>query len=413
MDAEDVSPEPIGEPAPAGETGDQPLAPESELAEPPGEGKDDELDDVFDVPKVEGKGFFVTAKKRDRMFAGLRFHEAVADLLSGAQGLEGSKFKELERIASMPDSPPEMKEAASAALTIREAVSYNTKARQFIGDIYGGNVDAAVTYLLNDSDPNVGAAIAGAVVKHLPQVAPELHQRLTGEAIQGKISSLYEQALKQNDDAMFALAQRLDLDVNGEYKTKENFAPAPKQNPEVESMRRELEQHRQAAQSARTAQVSQFVKETTTGIRDAAMKEIESALESVAHFKGKPQWRVMVADLRQKVDEASRVDGPWKQDFDLKFRQLSQTPTPQLRQALVDKVTALARQVARTHRKSVIDEFAGEAVASNQAAHAKHKAAAAKAEPGAGGAPPTIPDPLERVRQAKTFEEGLDALFPG
>ncbi len=342
-------------------------------------------DDVFDLPKVPGKGFYVTERKRDRLFSALRFQQAVEQV--------------------MPGVTPE---------SVKEMSLYNIGAQRLIDDLTGGNVDYGINYLLNRSgDPAVAASMAEAVVKRLPEVAPQVHQRLVAEAIKGKISSLYEQAVRANDDAMFALAQRLDLSENGTYQTKEDFSPAPKADPKVAELEREVQQHRQAAETARQEQVRQVIAETDTAMAKAVEKEIEDALAPVAHLKGKPQWRVIVSELRDRVKTEARTNDVYKRDFDLKAQQLRKTPTSQARQALVDKVTALARQVAKTHRKSVIEEVTGGVAASSQAAHKQHQAAAAKAEPGTGGVPPSTPDAIERLRQAKTFDETLDAMFGG
>lgn len=349
-----------------------------------GEEQESELDDdVLDLPKVPGKGFYVTERKRDRLFGALRFQQAVEQV--------------------MPGVTPE---------AVKELSLYNTGAQRLIADLTGGNVEYGMNFILSQAkDPAVAASMAEAVVKRLPEVAPQVHERLVTGAIQDKITSLYEQAVKTGNDAMFALAQQLDINVNEKYQTKDDFSPAPKADPKMAALEQEVQQHRQAAESARQEQVRQVVAQTDTAMAQAVEKEIEAALSPVAHLKGKPQWRVIVSDLRDKVKSEARTNDAWKRDFDLKAQQLRQTPTSQARQALVDKVTALARQVARTHRKAVIEEVTGGIAASSQAAHKQHQAAAAKAEPGTGGVPPSTPDALERVRQAKTFDEALDAMF--
>ena len=352
--------------------------------EKPGEEEpEDDIDDEPKPVKEDEKHHWYTKSKADRMIEAWRYKREIEQAIPGA-----------------------------SLDTLKEMYQYNVGAKNLLTDLHSGDPDAVqgATEFLLDPQRNPGANVLAATVAERALAFPDVQQRVEQKAVGGLLDRLYQTAAQSNDENVLKLAQHLDYHLNKAYRTAEEIAK-PSQNGEeanpwrsraMELERREQQRQVQEAKG-RVSQLDQTIESEVDSV-------IEEALAAVKHLKDAPEWEVMTTHIRNKINKAASANTAFAAEVREGKKQFSRAGSAELRDAVVNKVRALANQVARSERKALIDRYGKAKVADNAATHQQMQQNAQKVEPGGATAAPRTTDPREQLRQAKTFDEALSAM---
>lgn len=361
---DDVAADPEPEPEPVEETPEVADGAEGQ-AQPEEEPLDPADETTPDGESRDGKSFLVRKQKWTKMLAAR---------------------DTLDRITSaVPNATPE-----SIQGYYDQAVTFD----QMVADFDSGEperVSAFTNYWLSNEAPQAAReTFASQVLERLPQAAPQVYQQFHRRSEQNLVHSMYQLALQRGDEDLLKAAQHFDYVKRGRFLEKEHLQqqqrdPLAEERQRFEQERQQFQnEQRQAAQrelQARTQQLDQTVK-------DLRNSEIEKALDPVkAQFKDKPQWRHMLRDLTEKVEESINANPAWQRQFALARERAIKDPSGQAAEALSTMVRNFVQPIVANNRKAVIGAATGTVITAANEAHKVAQKQAARREPAATGAP--------------------------
>lgn len=347
---------------------------EAETAEAPEDGKpavEDpakaELEDEFDVQpdKVspDQKTYFYRAAKAQRLMAAQDFQRRVDEVLPGA-----------------------------SVEQIQQHYQRSVGAQQMLDDFNSGDPDSMQRWMdfhvNRDTNPQSVALLTEGLISRLPQVNPKIYERVEGSVINGRLQAMYQKAMETGNEELLHLAQHLDNHLNGKWRKAEELQRRDPFQEDRQKFETERQQYYAERQAEARRNADRIVQETDGKAESAIGEEIEAALSPVATaYKDKPQWRFMVRELQDKVNEARKANPTWNRQYENLRQRVRQQPSDEARQQLVDTMRTFAKRVIAQSRKGVIDEVTQNVLQASAAATQKSQAAAARREPSGGGAP--------------------------
>jgi hypothetical protein len=243
-------------------------------------------------------------------------------------------------------------------------------------------------WMSNEAPPHARETFAAKVIEMLPHAAPQAAQQFQRTAEQRLIQSLYEQAHQRGDDTLLKIAQNLDFRKRGTFLESGDFQ---QRDPYLEERQRfeqerqrfygEQEQAAQRVMHSRMQQIDQQVKTLRASEIEAALKPAEASLKST------PQWKHMVRDLSEAVDEAIKSNTAWQQSYVLARERAANDPSGKSTEALSQMVKNFIEPIARRSSKSIINAATGTVLNASADVHSRARQQAARREPAATGAP--------------------------